>query len=289
MKVLITGANGMVARAAIAHCRSIGDIVSSHTRAELDISSREHVFATLAAERPNAILNCAAYTNVDGAETDEHAAYAANAAGPENLAIAAAENGAKLITISTDYVFDGTKDGFYTEEDTPNPQSAYARSKYEGELRAVAANPETIVVRSGWIYGDGGTNFLSVLPEIIGRGEPFKAIDDSYGTPTFAGDLAVFLRESAEAEASGVFHATNSGPGCSYFDFARMTVELLNADAEMIQRVSDAELKRSASRPRNSRLRSVRIESFGLRPLREWRGALTAFLNEKGPPEAAHS
>jgi dTDP-4-dehydrorhamnose reductase len=282
MKVLITGANGMVARATHAHCREIGDDVVALTHSELDISNRERVLRTFMGHKPEIVLNCAAYTKVDGAESDEETAYAANAAGPENLAAAARESGARFVTISTDYVFDGTKDGFYTPDDTPNPQSAYARSKYEGELRAAAANPDSIIVRSGWIYGDGGTNFLSVLPKLLVSGKEITAINDSYGTPTFANDLAVRLREFAFRNASGIFHATNSGPGVSYFGFAIEAAEILGSDPTFIKPVSDHDLDRPASRPLNSRLRCSRSESIGLPPLRDWKLALTDFLNKKG-------
>lgn len=282
MKVLITGANGMVARAAASHCLEIDDEVIALTHAELDISDREKVLRTIREHKPEIVLNCAAYTNVDGAESNESTAYAVNAGGPENIAAAARENGARFVTISTDYVFDGTKDGFYTPDDTPNPQSAYARSKYEGELRATAANPDSIIVRSGWIYGDGGTNFLSVLPKLLASGKEITAINDSYGTPTFANDLAVRLRKLAFQNASGIFHATNSGPGVSYFGFAIEAAEILGSDPTRIKPVSDRDLNRPASRPLNSRLQCSRSGSIGLPPLRDWELALTDFLNKKG-------
>lgn len=280
MKVLITGANGMVARASIMHCKAVGDDVVALTRRELDIANREEVFATFEMHRPETVLNCAAFTDVDGAETHKDHAYAANALGPENLAAASSEFGSKLVTISTDYVFDGTKDGFYTQEDTPNPLSVYARSKYEGELRAAAANTDSIIVRSGWIYGPGGTNFLSVLPSLLASGKPLKAIDDAYGTPTFANDLAVRLREMAVKKVSGIFHATNAGPGTSYLEFARRVSEIKGVDPALIMPISDNDLDRPAIRPRNSRLRCSRIEAIGLSPMRDWDAALQSFLSE---------
>lgn len=289
MKVLVTGANGMVARAAVKLSNAVGDDVTGLTRSELDVSQRNKVFKMIAAEKPDLVLNCAAYTDVDGAESNEHAAYAANATGPENLAAASRESGATFITISTDYVFDGTKDGFYTQEDRPNPQSIYARSKYEGELRSAGANPDSIIVRSGWIYGHGGKNFLSVLPELLSRAHRFRAIDDAFGTPTFAADLAARLRELAVSNATGVFHATNSGEGTSYFEFALEAAGALGADGKLIERVPDAELKRPAARPRNSRLKCVRSVAVGLQPLRDWNDALNAFLKEKGGQEPPHS
>ncbi|PYS86314.1 MAG: dTDP-4-dehydrorhamnose reductase [Acidobacteria bacterium] len=279
MKVMITGANGMVARAAISHCESIGDEVIAFTHADLDISDREKVFRLFEECRPEIVLNCAAYTDVDGSEANEQTAYAANAAGPENLAAASKEFGSEFVTISTDYVFDGTKEGFYTQDDEPDPQSVYAKSKYDGELRATAANDSSIIVRSGWIYGKHGTNFLSVLPDLLKQGRELRTIGDAYGTPTFASDLAVRLRELTGKNASGIFHATNSGPGVSYFEFASDAAALLGRDPQLIKNISQNDLLRPAARPYNSRLKCDRSELFGLAPLRDWRNALAEFLD----------
>jgi dTDP-4-dehydrorhamnose reductase len=158
MKILITGANGMVARAAVEYCRSIGDETVALTRQELDIADREAVLKTFEREKFEAVLNCAAYTDVDGAEANIDKCYAANAEGVENLALASKQIGCAFVTISTDYVFDGAKRDFYTQKDTPCPQGVYAKSKLEGEIRARNAYARSIIVRSGWIYGAGGAN-----------------------------------------------------------------------------------------------------------------------------------
>ncbi len=272
----------MLARSVREYCIACGDEAVALAHDELDIAFRGDVFKAISGARPDTVFNCAAYTNVDGAESDTRAAHAANAIGPENLAAACKEFGATFVTISTDYVFDGTKDGFYTEDDPPNPQSVYARTKYEGERRSTAANSGSIVVRSGWIFGHGGTNFLSRVPELVARGQSFKAVEDAYGTATYAGDLAVRLRELAEANVTGVFHAANSGEGCSYHEFAAAVAERLGHVPKTIGSSSDAELERPAARPRNSRLRSVRSGAVGLQPMRGWQQALQAFLKEKG-------
>ena len=221
MKILITGANGMVARAAIDFCNLRRDEVLSYTRQNLDISDRDVVFATLKDQKPDAVINCAAYTDVDGSETNIDLCYAANAKGVENLALAAKAVDAGFVTISTDYVFDGVKDGFYTQRDTPNPQGVYAKAKLEGEILARNAYARSIIVRSGWIYGKSGTNFLSIMNQLLSKGKPITAISDSYGTPTFAKDLAERLRELAELDLPGTYHITNSGSGTTYADFAR--------------------------------------------------------------------
>jgi dTDP-4-dehydrorhamnose reductase len=281
MKVLITGANGMVARAAVEHCRSLGDEVVGVTRQELDIADRDVVFRSLDTIRPKLVLNCAAYTDVDGAETNVDVSYAANSTGPENLAAATKEFESIFVTISTDYVFDGENDGFYTEDDKPNPQGVYAKSKLEGEVRAAAANPESIIVRSGWIYGHHGTNFLSVMHKLLSGGKKITAISDSFGTPTYAGDLVVRLRELAELKTSGVFHATNSGPGTSYLEFAKTVAEIGGYDPDLVGAVSKDSLQRPAPRPTSSKLACVRSEALGLSPVRDWREALMDFLSGK--------
>lgn len=278
MKIVVTGANGMVARAAIEHCRLIGDEVAALSRQDLDISDRDAVFGALEKIRPHAVLNCAAYTDVDGAESNTELCYAANAAGPENLALACREFAAAFVTISTDYVFDGANEGFYTQRDTPNPIGSYGKSKLEGEIRAKNAYARSVIVRSGWIYGEGGTNFLSVMHKLLAEGKNIKAIRDSYGTPTFAGDLARRLRELAELDLPAIFHVTNSGEGTSYLGFAEKVCEIGGFDRGLIEEVSKDELKRPAPRPVSSKLACLFSEKLGLEPLRRWEKALETYV-----------
>jgi dTDP-4-dehydrorhamnose reductase len=278
MKILITGANGMLARAAIEYCRSIGDEVVALTRADLDISDHDEVFASIGVARPDAVLNCAAYTDVDGAETDRDSSYHANADGPENLALACKDVDAAFVTVSTDYVFDGLKTGFYTQRDTPNPQGVYAKSKREGEIRAGYAYARSIIVRSGWIFGHGGTNFLSVMDRLLAEGKPIRAIADSYGTPTFANDLAKRIREMAEADLPGTYHVTNSGNGTSYLGFAEKVCEIGGFDKALLQSTSKIDLKRAAPRPDSSKLACLLSEKLGFAALQTWDSALRVFL-----------
>ena len=276
MKVLITGANGMVARAAIEYCRSIGDDVTALTRQNLDIADPDAVAKTFASIKPEIAINCAAYTDVDGAESDPEMSYRANASGVEILAKACIDSSAVFVTISTDYVFDGNKDGAYASTDTPNPQGVYAESKLAGELKAMAANPYSIVVRSGWIYGSGGTNFLSVMHKLLGDGKRIKVISDSYGTPTFANDLAKRLRNMASKKRSGIFHVTNAGNGTSYLGFAEKLCEIGGFDPDLLEPVSNDDLKRPAQRPANSRLENTEFPE--LPAMQNWETALRDFL-----------
>jgi dTDP-4-dehydrorhamnose reductase len=271
----------MVARATAEHCRAIGDEVFACTREEMDIADRRAVSEIVGRIRPDAVINCAAFTDVDGAESNEAASYAANADGVENLALACRENAAGFVTISTDYVFDGTNLGFYTQRDTPNPQGVYARSKLEGEVRARNAYARSVIVRSGWIYGSGGTNFLSVMHRLLADGKKIKAISDSFGTPTYAADLAKRLRELAELDLPCLFHVTNSGPGTSYLGFAQKVCEIGGFDTGLLEIVSKTDLQRPAPRPASSKLGCVLSEPLGLKSLPDWETALAAFLERE--------
>lgn len=271
----------MVAQATVEHCREIGDKVVALTRRELDISDKDAVFDVFGREKFEGVINCAAFTDVDASETQIEKCYAGNAVGVENLALAAKEFDCAFVTISTDYVFDGANSDFYTQRDTPNPQGIYGKSKLEGEILARNANARSIIVRSGWIYGYGGTNFLSVMHNFLAEGKSIKAIYDSFGTPTFADDLAKRLRELAELDLPCTFHVTNAGEGTSYAGFAEKVCELKGFNKNLLERASADSLKRPAPRPRSSKLACLFSEKFGLEKLRNWEDALKEFLNEK--------
>lgn len=278
MKILITGANGMVARATNEYCSSINDSVIALSRDAMDITDAQNVRALLEQHRPDAVINCAAYTNVDGAESEAEKAFAANVTGVENLANACREVGSGFVTISTDYVFDGSNTGFYTQRDTPNPQGVYAETKRHGEIAALNAYSRSIVVRSGWIYGNGGTNFLSVMHKLLGEGKSIKAISDSYGTPTFAGDLARRLRELAELDLPAIYHVTNAGEGTSYLGFAQKVCAIGGFEPKLLEPSLSDDLKRPAPRPKSSKLQCLFSQPFGLSPMPDWEEALQRFL-----------
>ena len=280
MKILVTGAGGLVGGETTKYCRNIGDAVIALTRAELDIADRETVFRVLKREKPDSVINCAAWTDVDGCETDSRKNFAANADGVENLALGCRRVGANLVTISTDYVFDGAKTDFYTQRDDPNPQSEYGKAKLKGEHLAATSLARAIIVRSGWIFGMNGKNFLSKMPQLLIASKAVKAISDSSGTPTFAPDLAKRLRELAELDLPGLYHVTNSGAGTTYAGFAAKIAEIIAplVNSNLIETVSFADLKRPAPRPQNSKLRCLISEKYGFKPLPDWETALTLYL-----------
>ena len=278
MRLLVTGARGLVGRAVGEHGRHSGDEVLSYEHKDLDITDRALVRQTILDNRPDVVINCAAWTNVDACESDPKRAFTANAAGPENLASACKEAECVFITISTDYVFDGKKPDFYTQLDEPNPQSVYAASKLEGERLSRATYGRSIVVRTGYIFGTGGTNFLSTVVERIRKGEKLKTINDAYGTPTYVRDLAERLRQLAEKDVPGIYHVVNSGPGVNFEQFTRRVVALIGNREVVVEAVSADALNRPAKRPYNSRLRCLLTEKIGLPPLRDWEAALEEFV-----------
>jgi dTDP-4-dehydrorhamnose reductase len=278
MRVLITGAGGMVGRLLAEHCRARGDEVAAFDREGLDITDERPVREAFAGARPEAAVNCAAWTDVDGCELDPQRAFLVNSQGVEVLATASRLARASFVTVSTDYVFDGRKpEGFYTQRDDPHPLSAYGAAKLEGERRAQVASARTSIVRTGWVYGPGGGNFLATALARARRGERMKAISDSYGTPTYAADLAARLRELAELDLPGVYHVVNSGEGTSFEGFAREAARAAGVEGIEVEPVPMDSLKRPAPRPRNSRMRCLVSEAIGLAPLRDWREALAEF------------
>lgn len=277
MKILITGAGGMVARGLAAHCTARGDEVFAHARETLDITNPENVREVFERERPETVINCAAWTDVDGCELNPERALLINAEAVEILATHSRLVNSSFVTISTDYVFDGDKKGFYTQRDDPEPQSAYGIAKLRGERRAQRASARTVVVRSGWIFGAGGKNFLATAVERLRRGEHLKAISDAYGTPTYAPHLAARLRELAERDLPGTYHVVNSGAGASFLEFAREAAKAAGIEGVEIESISMDTLSRPAPRPRNSRLRCLLSEAVGLAPLPGWDEALREF------------
>ena len=277
-KILITGAGGLVGKASMAHCRAIGDEVVGYDHQSLDIADAAQVESVITRERPDAVINCAAWTDVDGCETNSAKAERVNALGPENLARASRKANAAFITISTDYVFDGLQDGFYTQRDNPHPLSVYGRFKLDGERRSQMEYARAIVVRTGYIFGQGGRNFLSTVVERVQRGERLKAISDCWGTPTYSRDLAVRLRELVELDLPGVFHVVSAGEGASFESFTREALKLVNCEPGIVESVTMDALPRPAPRPRNSKLKCLLSAAIGLPPLPHWQEGLAHFV-----------
>jgi dTDP-4-dehydrorhamnose reductase len=275
VRILVTGAGGQLGRELI-------EVLASHElhgrdHRDLDITDRQAVDATVEQLRPAWVINAAAYNDVDGAESAVELAYAVNAAGPGHLAAAAARAGAEMVHISTDYVFDGHKGAPYTEMDRADPLSVYGRSKYEGELQVLSAHPSACVLRTAWLYGGYGKNFVKAILTAAERGGPLKVVADQIGSPTWTRHLAEAIAELIRTPARGLFHVANGG-ACSRFEFARAIV---NGRVE-VEPVSAADAARPAPRPANSALTSERWQPAGLHSLPDWKTALSDFLGEAG-------
>ena len=274
MSVLVIGATGQLGQDLM---RAFGDAATGLTHQELDVTDGVAVASTMHDLWPDWVLNTAAFHRVDDCELNPGLAFAVNATGARNVARASAAVGAGVVFFSTDYVFGGEKAGFYTQRDDAEPRSAYGIAKLKGERLAQIASARTVVVRSGWIFGPGGKNFLATVVGRARRGERLKAITDAYGTPTYAPHLAARLRELAELDLPGVYHVVNGGAGASFYEFARAAAETAGCEGVEIEGVSMESLRRPAPRPRNSRLRCLLSEAVGLAPLPDWRGALREF------------
>lgn len=243
------------------------------TRGELDITDRDAVMR--ATTGYNVVVNAAAYTNVDGAETNEDDAFAINALGTENLAIAAAEAGARFVTISTDYVFDGHATTPYGEDTPRDPLNAYGRTKAAGEELALHVHPDgTFIVRTAWLYGAGGANFPTTMLRLAHKHETVSVVNDQRGQPTWTGDLATRIVDLIDSDApAGIYHGTNSGEA-TWFDFARETFRLAGLDPERVLPTDSATFTRPAPRPSYSVLGHAGWETAGLAPMRPWDDAL---------------
>jgi len=262
-----------------AAARRTGHGVVACDHAGLDVTDAEAVRARLEAERPDAVVNCAAYTNVDGAEEEREAAFRLNGEAPGIVSGAAASVGAKVVHLSSDYVFDGRKGEPYVESDAPAPLSAYGASKLAGEAPTAAANPRHFVVRSAWLFGLGGRNFVDTMLRLARERGEVRVVDDQVGSPTFCGDLAAALVELVAGEAYGVHHIAGGG-ACSWAELAAEALRRAGADCRVVP-VTTAEFPRPAARPACSALRSERADAPRLRPWQEGLGAYLAARAEQ--------
>ncbi|MGH3636560.1 dTDP-4-dehydrorhamnose reductase [Mycobacterium sp.] len=279
---MITGAGGQVGSLLAAEAARQGRDVLALTSAQWDITdpaAAERIVAS-----GDVVVNCAAYTNVDGAESDEATAYAVNAAGPGHIALACARVGARLIHISTDYVFSGDFGGSpprpYEPDDEAKPLSVYGQSKLSGERAVLATLPQATVVRTAWVYtGGDGNDFVATMRRLAARDGTVEVVDDQTGSPTYVGDLVVALLQVVDGQVHArVVHAANEG-AVTRFEQARAVFAGVGADPVRVRPVNSAHNPRPAPRPPYAALSSRVSAQAGLSPLRAWREALTAALS----------
>jgi dTDP-4-dehydrorhamnose reductase len=283
VKVVVFGPAGQLGSDLVRVLTERGEDVVTPTRRDADLTDRAAVGALLRRERPDAVVNCAAYHDVAGCEENPDLAFAVNATGVENLARECAVIGAKLVTVSTDYVFDGTKEGGYTEEDAPNPLNRYGESKFAGEQLALAAHPETFVVRTQSLFGVAGPsgkglNFVDLMTKLAGERDELM-VDQFRMAPTGTAPLAENMHALLPTEAFGVYHVSCQGE-TTWYEFARAILERIGSNTKLTPVPNDY-YKTPFSRPENSYLVNARLQSLGLDRMPHWVQALDEYLEAR--------
>jgi dTDP-4-dehydrorhamnose reductase len=282
MKLLVTGAAGMLGRDVMLAAGNAGHDVVGYGRAELDVTDAAGLERKFDLERPDVVVNCAAWTDVDGAEDSEQAAFAVNGTGAGNVAAAAAAVGASVVYVSSDYLFDGAKGAAYVESDQPAPLSAYGRTKLAGEEATVAANKRHFVVRSAWLFGIGGPNFVETMLRLAGSGNEVLVVRDQIGSPTYTWHLAYGIVRLIEGIEFGIHHMAAAGQ-CSWYEFAREIFEQAKVECKVLS-ITTEEFGRPAPRPPFSALTSQREHAIRLP---SWQDGLAGYLAQRQAEEAA--
>jgi len=279
MKVLITGVSGQLGHDAAKALTARGVPFLGVGSKELDVTDRDTVLRVFDTYRPDAVLHCAAWTKVDLAEDEPERCMRVNADGTRNIALACREFGSKLLYISTDYVFPGTGDKPWETNDPTGPLNVYGRSKLAGELAVRELVEKHFIVRTSWVIGEHGNNFVKTMLRLAETHDCLRVVDDQIGSPTFTADLAPLLCDMLLTEKYGVYHATNEG-FCSWADLAETVFRLSGEPAE-VEHVSTEEYGARAPRPKNSRLSKASLDAGGFARLPAWETSLAALLKGK--------
>jgi dTDP-4-dehydrorhamnose reductase len=275
MRIMITGAGGQLGKELAQRLQATGEHqIFAFTKSELDISNQEQVYQICEEVKPNIIINCAAFTNVDLCETEVEKAYLINGLGPYYLGLAANKQRAKLIHISTDYVFSGDQQNPYTEEDRPNPQTIYGKSKLLGEELLLRGCEKLLIIRTSWLYGHQGHNFVRTMISLSKKRNSINVVNDQIGAPSYTYDVSYAILKLMW-KGTGIYHVTNRGT-CSWYDFASEIMKQTNSPTE-VKAISSKEYVFKTPRPSYSVLDTKKLEGEGIR-LRDWRLALLAFL-----------
>ncbi|MBM3290448.1 MAG: dTDP-4-dehydrorhamnose reductase [Candidatus Hydrogenedentes bacterium] len=278
MRVLIFGAGGQLGRDLLRVFQADHTVIGL-THSQVNIVEGEAVRLAFHDARPDLVLNAAAYTDVEKAEEDERGAFHVNANGAQRVAEAAAAIEAPVVYFSTDFVFDGTKRAPYTPEDWPSPRGVYARSKLRGEENTRWGNPQSFVVRTAWLYGPGGNNFVEKILNGARTRASLRVVDDEIGSPTYTRDLAAAALALVKTKAYGIYHAVNAG-SCSRYEFARAIVEEAGLDTP-VEPCSASEYPMKAARPAYSVLSNGKIEAAAGIVMPAWRDALARYMKQR--------
>lgn len=280
MKVVVCGTGGMLATDVIDIFQSRGHEVTGLTIDDLDITDLNPVIAKMQELQPEIVFNAAAFTNVDGCETEQDLAYKVNAIGPRNLAIAADKVGAALVHISTDYVFGGIGQTPFREYDPVNPQSVYGKSKLDGEIMVRNNCRRHYIVRTAWLFGINGNNFVKTMIRLGQERDVLTVVNDQMGSPTYTRDLAEAIASLIEKPTYGTYHLTNSDE-CTWFEFTQEILHQAGIEGTKVEPITTEELNRPANRPRYSVLDNYMWRMDGHAPLRSYKQALAAYLQEE--------
>ncbi|WP_151733874.1 dTDP-4-dehydrorhamnose reductase [Paenibacillus tengchongensis] len=284
MKVLVTGSAGQLGQDLVLLLTAQGHEVMGCDRQEMDITDLDQCKEVIGGFAPDAVVHCAAHTAVDVAETDIDSAYLINATGSRNVALAAEQAGAKLVYISTDYVFDGMGTKPYHEYDNTDPQSIYGKSKRAGEILVQSLSSKFFIVRTSWVYGKYGNNFVKTMLK-LGQEKPLlQVVNDQKGSPTYTVDLARFVLELIQTEKYGIYHASNS-EACTWYEFTQAIFaeaeELLGLKfTAKLEPCTTEQFPRPAPRPQYSVMEHLSIRTNGFQDIRPWREGLRDFLLE---------
>lgn len=284
MKVLITGAGGQLGRELCDRLAQTEYEFIPFTRADADFAQPERVHAAIAAHQADWVINCAAYTAVDKAEADADTAYAVNRDAVRAVAEAVAGYGGRLLHVSTDFIFDGAQSRPYRESDAPNPLGVYAQSKWAGEQAVRAILPDALIVRTAWVHGAHGYNFVKTMLRLAAEREELRVVDDQIGSPSWTGDIAAALIELIGQDATGCYHFTNEGVA-SWYDFAVAILAEARAlgfpiMAGRVTPIATSAYPTPARRPTYSVLDKQKIRAALGRPIPHWRESLVAMLRE---------
>lgn len=278
MRILVTGASGQLGYDVERELERRGIEHLGTSSRELDITDREAVERLMAAYRPDAAIHCAAYTKVDLAEDEPERCWAVNADGTRNLAAACREIGAKMLYISTDYVFPGTGEQLRRTDDPVSPVNTYGRSKLAGELAVQSLLEKYFIVRISWVFGKNGNNFVKTMLRLAETKAELSVVCDQIGSPTYTADLAPLLCDMVQTERYGVYHATNEGT-CAWSEFTEAIFELAGRQV-VVHPIPTSAYPTRAARPLNSRMSKECLHSNGFQELPEWKNALARYLKE---------
>lgn len=276
MRVMVLGASGLLGQALMREWR--GDEVIGLTSRDVDIRDERKVRETVERIRPDWIVLAAAYTNVDGCESNQEQAFAVNRDGAAHVAQAASQAGAKLLFISSDYVFDGMKTSPYQTSDRRNPLGVYGRSKAEAEVRLQELMPECCIARTSWLFGSGGKCFPGTILRLAATRPALDVVNDQHGCPTYSVDLAKAIVQLCRKDAKRIVHVTNSGD-CTWFEFAREIVQQSGLTTP-VRRITTEQMPLPAKRPAYSVLSSESLERFGI-TMPGWQDALARYLQDR--------